>query len=124
LHVLVVIVLQAVAVIMVVMIVAMVVMIMVVVMIVGLQKVRLDVEDAVEVESATIEHVGQRHRAALGAVEFRIGVDGADAGLDLGELGLGDEVGLVQLDVDGTADPDIYTGPLLDAFPNQMGMAT
>ena len=86
LHVLVVIVLQAVAMIVVVMMVVAVMVIMVVVMIVGLQEIRLDVEDAVEVERAAVQHVRQGDRAALGAMQLGIGVDGADPGLDLGEL--------------------------------------
>ena len=62
--------------------------IMVMVMIVDFEEVRLDVEDAVEIERAALEHVGKRHLAALGAVQLGIGVDAADARLDFGKLGL------------------------------------
>ena len=106
LHVLVVIVLQAVAVIMV-MIVIVAVMMVVIVMIVivaGLEEVRLDLQDAVEIEGAAVQHVVERDLAALGAMQLGIGVDGADARLDLGKLGLGHEIGLVQHDDVGEGD--------------------
>ena len=88
LHVLVVIVLEPAVVVMVVMAVA-VVMAMIVVMVVigGVQKFRLDVEDAVEIEGVAAENLVQRDLRALGAVQLGVGIDGADAGLDLAQFG-------------------------------------
>ena len=104
LHVLVVIVLQAVAMVVIVMMVVAVVMMVVIMIVAGFEEVRLDVEDAVEIERAALEHVRQRHLAALGAMQLGIGVDAADARLDLGQLGLGDEIGLVEHDDVGEGD--------------------
>src|ERR1700738_4130376 len=84
------------------------VMVMIVIMVVivaGLEKIRLDVEDAVEVEGAALQDVRQRNLAALGAVQFGIRVDAANPRLDLGELTLGDEVRLVQPDDIGGREP-------------------
>ena len=46
----------------------------------------LDLQDAVEVEGVAAQHGVERHVGALRPVERRIGVDGADARLDLGQL--------------------------------------
>ena len=91
LHLLVVIVLQAVMVVMTVMVivamvVAVVIMVMMVIMLLGLEELGLDLEDTVEIEGVASQHLGQRHLAALGHVHARIGVDGADAHLDLAQL--------------------------------------
>ena len=59
-----------------------------IVIVAGVEEFRLDLEDAVEIERAALQHVGQRHLAALGAVQLGVGVDGADPGLDLGQFGL------------------------------------
>ena len=70
------------------MIVAMVMM-MIVVMLVSflfLQKFRLDVEDAVEIEGVAAEHVGDVDLRALGAVQRGVRIDGADARLELGAI--------------------------------------
>ena len=88
-------------------IVVMVMAVMVMVMIVavaGLEKFRLDLEDAIEIERAALQHVRQRHLAALGAVQFGVGVDGANPRLDFGQFGLGDEIGLVEHDDVGERD--------------------
>ena len=87
LHVLVVVVLETTAMMMmlVAMMIAMVVM-MIVVMLVLLQELRLDVEDAVEVEGVAAEHLVERDLRALGAVQPRVRIDAADARLDLGQF--------------------------------------
>jgi hypothetical protein len=59
----------------------MVVVVIVVVMIMavaGVEKFRLEFEDAIEIEGATLQHVGQRDLAALGAVQFGVRIDAAD----------------------------------------------
>ena len=87
---------------------------MVVVMVVaGFQELRLDVEDAVEVERVAVEHGGERQRAAFGAVQARVGVDAADAGLDLAQVGITDEVGLVDQDHVGEGDLVLRFGRVL-----------
>src|SRR4051794_30915759 len=93
-----------VAMVMVMVMVMMVVMMIVVVFIARVEKFRLEFEDAVEIEGAALQHVGQRHLAALGAVKFGVGVDGANPGLDLIEFGLGDEISLVEHDDVGKRD--------------------
>src|SRR5689334_12662824 len=89
---------MAVGVIVVMMIMVVMVMIVVMIMIVGFEERRLDFQDSVKVERAALQHIRQRHLAALGAMEFGVGVDAADARLDFSELGLGHKIGLVQHD--------------------------
>ncbi len=101
LHVLVVIVLQAAVMVMVVVV---VVMIVIVVVIVDGEEFRLDVEDAVEIEGAALQHLGDRDVALLRAVQPRVGVDRADARLDFAQFGRRDEVGLVEDDDVGEGD--------------------
>ena len=68
-------------------VVVIVVVVVVVIVVVDLQERRLDVEDAIEIEGATLQHVGDGDVAALGAVQRRVGVDAADSRLDLAQLG-------------------------------------
>ena len=70
----------------VIMLVIVVIMIVVMVVIVAFQELRLDIEDAVEVEGVAAEHLGQRNLRALGLVQLGIRVDAADARLDLAQL--------------------------------------
>ena len=58
-----------------------------IVVVAGVQELRLDVEDAVEIEGVAAEHLVERNLRPLGAVQLGIGVDGADAGLDLAQFG-------------------------------------
>ena len=126
LHLLVVVVLQpamAVAVIVVMIMAVMMIVVMVMIVIVaGLEEFRLDFEDAVEIERAALQHVRQRHLAALGAVQLGVGVDAADARLDLGEFGLGDEIGLVQHDDVGERDLVLGFRRVLQAVAQPFGV--
>ncbi len=70
--------------------------VMIMVVIGGMQEFRLDVEDAVEIERIAAENFVQRDLRALGAMQLGVGVDGANAGLDLAQLRLGHEVGLLR----------------------------
>ena len=88
----------------VVMIMAVIVMVVMIVIIAGVEKFRLDLQDAIEIERAALQHVRQRDLAALGAMQLGIGVDGADPRLDFGQFGLGDEIGLVEHDDVGERD--------------------
>ena len=89
-HLFVVIVLEAAAMMVMVMIVIMlmrVVMVMSIVMMTVIpQKLRLDLQDAVEIEGVAPEHLRQRNPAALGLVQPGVRIDAADAGLDFSEL--------------------------------------
>src|ERR1700682_5635352 len=80
------------------MIMAVVIMAMMIMVVAGVQKLRLEFEDAIEIERAALQHVGQCDLAALGAMQLGIGVDGADPRLDFVEFSLGDEIGLVEHD--------------------------
>jgi len=51
-------------------------------------------QDALEVERALIEDVGERDLALLGLVDARVGVDRLDLGLDLREIVGAHEIGL------------------------------
>src|SRR6202022_607059 len=81
-----------------------VVMIMMIVVIAGFQKFRFDLEDAIEIERAALQHVGQRDLATLGAMQFGIRVDAANPRLDFGKFSLGNEIGLVEHDDVGERD--------------------
>src|SRR5579864_952127 len=80
------------------------IMMMIVVVIMLLEKIRVERQDAVEVESAAVEHPVERNGAALGPMDDRVRIDGADAALDVAELVGADEVGLVEKDDVGKAD--------------------
>ena len=124
LHLLVVIVLQpamAVAVIVVMAVVMIVVMVMIMI-VADFEEFRLDLEDAIEIERAALQHVRQRHLAALGAMQFGIGVDAADPRLDFGEFRLGDEVGLVEHDDVGERDLVLGFGRVLQAVAQPFGV--
>ena len=56
---------------------------MVVIVVLGDEEVRLDVENAVEIEGAPLKHVGELDVAFVGAMERSVRVDRADARLDL-----------------------------------------
>ena len=61
---------MAVAVIMMMVVAMVMIVIMVMIMTVaGVEEFRLDLEDAIEIERAALQHVRQRHLAALGAVQ-------------------------------------------------------
>ncbi len=81
LHVFVVVVLQAV----IAMMMAVMVVIVMVVIVDG-EELRLDVEDAVEIEGAPLQHLGDRDVAVLRAMKLGVGVDRADARLDLAQF--------------------------------------
>src|SRR5713101_9633925 len=87
----------AMAVIVIVMVVVMIV-VMIIMVIAGVEKFRLEFEDAIEIERAALQHVGQRDLAALGAVQFCVRIDSANPRLDLRKFSLGDEIGLVEHD--------------------------
>ena len=53
-----------------------------------LQEVRLKFHDSIEIEGVAPEHLGQRNAAALGPVQLGVGIDAADARLDLGARGI------------------------------------
>ncbi len=76
----------------------------VVIVVLGLEERRLEVEDAVEVEGVAVEHRVERHGAALRPVQLGVGIDGADARLDLAEFGRAHEIGLVEHDHVGEGD--------------------
>ena len=101
---------------------AVVMIVIMVVVVAGLEEFRLDLEDAVEIEGAALQHVRQRHLAALGAVQLGIGVDGADPRLDFGEFGLGDEIGLVEHDDVGERDLVLGFGRVLQPVAQPFGV--
>src|SRR5262249_47358056 len=100
LHLLIVIVLETAAMVAVVIVVVMMVMVMMVLMAVlvmmtmimavlvmlGLQELRLDIEDAIEIEGIAPQHLGQRNLAAFGGMQLGVGIDAADARLDVSQL--------------------------------------
>ena len=55
------------------------VVIVIVVVIVAVEELRIERQDAVEIEGAAVEHLVERNGAALGPVDDRVRVDGADA---------------------------------------------
>jgi hypothetical protein len=71
------------AVMMIVAVVMTVAVIMVVIVAIALEEFRFDVEDAVEVEGVAAQNFVERDLGALGFVQPGVGIDGADARLDL-----------------------------------------
>jgi hypothetical protein len=88
----------------------------------GLEEGRLDVEDAVEVEGIAAEHLRDVDLGALGAVQAGIGVDGADARLDLAQLGGRHQVGLVDQDHVGEGDLVLDLGRVLEPLVEPLGV--
>jgi hypothetical protein len=103
-----------VAIVLMVMIVSMVMIVVVMVVLAGFQEVRLEVEDTVEVERIAAEHLRQRDGATLGLVQAGIGIDAADARLDLTQLVRRHQVGLVEQDHVGKGDLVLRLGRVLE----------
>ena len=83
------------------MVVIVAVVVRVVVMIVtaaGVEKLRFEIQNAVEIEGIAMQNLGERHRTALGAMKPRIGINGTDARLDFAQIGVAHQVGLVEQD--------------------------
>src|ERR1700722_4596120 len=57
-------------------------MVMMVVIVFGFEELRLDVENAVEVERLAVEHFGDRNLRTRGPVQLGVGIDGPDAAFD------------------------------------------
>jgi hypothetical protein len=57
-------------------------------MLVSFEEIRLDLENAVEIEGTTLQDVRQRHLAALSTVQLGIGVDATNPRLDFRQLRL------------------------------------
>ena len=103
-------------------IVMMIVIVRVIVRVFDLEELRLDFENAVEIEGVAAEHVGDRHRAFHRFVEFGVGVDRADARLDLGEFRRRHEIGLVEHDDVGEGDLAFCFRRILQAFDKPFGV--
>src|SRR5499427_6461228 len=86
------------------------------------EEFRLDLHDAVEIESITPEHLRQRNPAALGLVQLGVGVDPADARLHFAErVGL-DQIGLVEQDDVGERDLILCLRRVLEAVLQPLGI--
>src|SRR5262249_4966914 len=72
------------------------VMRMLMVVIGAVEKVRLDLNDTVEIEGVASEHFSQGDVAARGLMHLGIRVDAADARFDLAQLVGRDKIGLVE----------------------------
>ena len=90
--------------------------VVVIMLLVDDQKVRLDIQNAVEVEGIAAEHGIERDGAILRPMQLRIGIDGADAGLDLVKFVRADEIGLVEQDHIGESDLILGLGRILQPF--------
>src|SRR5262252_4184391 len=123
LHLFVVIVFQpAVVMVRMIMIMSMIVIVIVVMMTTVAEEFRLELHDAVEIESITPEHLRQRNPAALGLVQLGVGVDPADARLHFAErVGL-DQIGLVEQDDVGERDLILCLRRVLEAVLQPLGI--
>src|SRR5260370_11143825 len=106
LHLIVVIVLKAAAVVLMTLtILVVMIVVMIVVMVTSvIEKFRLDLQNAVEIECITPEHLRQRNVTALSLVQLGIGIDAADARLHFAEFVGRDQVGLIEQDDIGERD--------------------
>src|SRR5580704_15177893 len=84
------------------------VIMMMVVLVCRFEEMRLDGENALEVERIALQHFSNRQRAALRAVQPRIRIDGPDTRYDLTQLRVRDEIGLV--DQDHISECDLVLG--------------
>ena len=100
----------------------MIVVVIVMVVVVSLEEIRVEGEDAVEIEGTAVEDLVDRNGAALGPVDHRMRVDRADAPLDFGELVRRDEVGLVEEDHVGEADLLLGLGRVTEALDQVLGV--
>ena len=91
-------------------------------MLVGVQKLRLDIEDAVEIEGVAAQNLIERDLRPLGAMQLGVGIDAADAGLDLAQLGIGDQIGLVEQDHVGKGDLVLGLGRILETVLEPFGV--
>ena len=64
----------------------MVVPMLVILPVLGVQKLRLDLQNSIKIEGVAAEHSIERHVGALGAMQLRIWVDAADASFDFLQL--------------------------------------
>ena len=90
-----------------------VIVVMMMIVIVGGQELRLDIENAIEVEGVTAEHFRDVDLGALGAVQPRIRIDAADARLDLVQFRRRHQIGLVDQDDVGKGDLVLGSGRVL-----------
>ena len=114
--------LEPVAVVMIVVMMVAVVMIMVVVVVVDLQEMRLDVENAIEIEGALVEHGVDLDIALLSMMKPGIGIDGADSRLDLAQFRRRNEIGLVEDDHVGEGDLVLRLGRVAKARGQPFGV--
>ena len=117
LHLLVVIMLQAV-----IMPVVMSMIVPVMIVVVDLQKRGLDFQNAVEIERVAAEHRIQRHGAAAGLVQFGVRVDGADARLHFAQFFRGHQIHLVEDDDVGKRDLVLGLGRIAQAVGQPFGV--
>ena len=99
-----------------------VVIMVVVVVIVADEEVRFDVEDAIEIEGSALKHISECDVAVLRSMQCRVGVDGADARLNLAQLGRADEIGLVDDDDVGEGDLILGLGRVAQALRKPLGV--
>ena len=98
------------------------VMIVIVIVVLGLQKLRLQFEDAVEIEGLAVEHGVERDIAFPGAVQFGVGIEAANARLDLFQFVLVHKVDLVEQDDIGENDLVLGFRRVLEAGGQEFGV--
>ena len=98
------------------------VVVMIVIVLVAAEEVRLDIEDAIEIEGVAAEHLVERDLRARGLVHFGIRVDAADAGLDFAQLLGRHQIGLVDQDDVGEGDLVLGLGRVLEPVVEPFGV--
>ncbi len=88
----------------------------------ALEELRIERQDAVEIEGAAIEHAIEGDGATLGLVDDGVRVDGADARLDRLQFGRRDEIGLVEEDDVGEADLLLRLRAVLEGAEEMLGI--
>ena len=91
-------------------------------MIIAVQEFRLDVEDAVEIERVAAQHLIECDLRALRAVQLGVRIDAADASLDLAQLRVGHQIGLVDQDHVGEGDLVLRFGRVLETILEPLGV--
>src|SRR5689334_12608267 len=86
------------------------------------EEARLDLEDTIEAESVSPQHLGEFKAAALRPVDRRVRVELADAAFDCGQAALVNEIDLVEENDVGKRELLLgFRGPI-DLFEKMFGI--
>ena len=92
-------------------------------MIIRFEKVRLQLQDTIEIESLALQHSVERHIRFHATMQRRIGVNAPDARLDLRQFFFCHQIGLVQNDDVGESDLRFRFGRVFQTVAQPFGVS-